>query len=74
MQLVFALEIPSGAFKNLVHVIINVCRSAAVDQSEETCMGSTSAQEALRASRFTSDDNGFGSKSGEQKIETKICS
>jgi len=65
------MEIHFEALKNLLHVHMNVFSAVTFDQSEETCMGSTSAEEAPRAPYFTSDDNGFGSKSGEQKSEAK---
>ena len=71
MQIVFVMEIHFGALKNLLHVHMNVFSAVTFDQSEEPCMGSTSAQEAPPVSYFTSDDNGFGSKSGEQEFEAK---
>lgn len=76
VDLVFVMEIPFGALKYLIHVYMNVSRAVTFHQSEETCMGSTfnSVREAPRAPYFSSDNNGIGSKSGEQKIEGKGCS
>lgn len=77
MQLVFVMEIPSGALKNLLNVHVNVFSAVTFDQSEETCIGSAWVQD-LEAppttSDFISDNYGLGSKSYEQKIEKKRCS
>lgn len=75
MQLGFVMEICFGAFKHLIHVHMNVFSVVTFDQSrEETCMGSTSVQEAPPALYLPSDDNGFICKCGEKKIKTERCS
>lgn len=76
VQLVFVMEIPSGALKNLINVPVNVFSAVTFDQSEEICIGSAWVQdlEAPPTSDFISDNYDFGSKSCEQKIEKKRCS